>query len=143
MLLRAWLPAATALLALVGAAVPEERGTPGEAFWGEPGVDGGRCCRSLGEVRENIDRIDRELVRLMAERGRYVHEAARFKASPAQVEDPQRIEQIVARVRRAAAAQQLSPEVAEATYRAMVGAFTAYEQGVSAAAQQRKNLERR
>ena len=52
------------------------------AFWGTPTVDGGKCCQSLSEVRTNIDRIDKELVRLMAERGQYVHEAARFKKLP-------------------------------------------------------------
>ena len=94
-------------------------------------------------MRENIDRIDGQLIRLMAERGRYVHEAARFKANPDAVEDPKRIEQIVARVRAAAAAaaEKLPPDVAEATYRAMVGAFTTYERGVSAAAQQKNALE--
>lgn len=70
----------------------------------------------------------------MAERGRYVHEAARFKADPAAVEDPRRIEQIVARVKELAAEQGLSPAVVEATYRAMVGAFTVYEQGIAEAA---------
>jgi glutamate racemase len=125
------------VVALASPTLAQEPSTTGKAFWGEPGVDGGRCCRTLGEVRENIDRIDRDLVRLMAERGRYVHEAARFKATPDQVEDPKRIEAIVARVRGIAAEQGLSAEVAEATYRAMVGAFTADERGVSAAAQQK------
>lgn len=133
--MRFWPLVALGLLAVPAPAHAGEPSTSAGAFWGEPSVDGGRCCRNLGEVRENIDRIDREIVRLMAERGRYVHEAARFKANPAQVEDPKRIEQIVARVKGMAAEQGLSPEVAGATYRAMVGAFTAYEQGVSAAAQ--------
>jgi isochorismate pyruvate lyase len=68
----------------------EEPTTTIPAFWGTPTVDNGACCETLGEVRKNIDRLDREIVRLMAERGRYVHEAARFKANPAQVEAPER-----------------------------------------------------
>src|SRR5208282_1031988 len=42
------------------------------AYWGSPSVDGGKCCATLAEVRDNIDRIDREIVALMAERGKYV-----------------------------------------------------------------------
>ncbi|HSX89614.1 MAG TPA: chorismate mutase, partial [Pseudomonas sp.] len=33
-------------------------------------------CNSLDEVRVNIDRIDRALVGLLAERGRFVAQAA-------------------------------------------------------------------
>jgi isochorismate pyruvate lyase len=73
----------------------EEPNTTIPALWGSPTVDNGACCETLGEVRKNIDRLDREIVRLMAERGRYVHEAARFKANPAQVEAPERAEAVV------------------------------------------------
>jgi isochorismate pyruvate lyase len=139
--MRWWPFVVSTILAHAGPALAQEPSTTRGAFWGEPSVDGGRCCRTLGEVRENIDRIDGQLIRLMAERGRYVHEAARFKANPDAVEDPKRIEQIVARVRAGAAAEKLSPDVAEATYRAMVGAFTTYERSVSAAAQQKSAFE--
>jgi isochorismate pyruvate lyase len=77
------------LVASAVAARAEEPTTSTPAFWGSPTVNNGACCSTLAEVRQNIDRIDRELVRLMAERGRYVHEASRFKANPAQVEAPE------------------------------------------------------
>jgi isochorismate pyruvate lyase len=102
------------------------------AYRGSPTVDGGRCCATLGQVRENIDRIDRAIIGAMAERSKYVHEAARFKKNPAEVEAPQRIEQIVGKVKTLAAEDGLPPEVAEATYRAMVHAFTEYERGIVA-----------
>jgi isochorismate pyruvate lyase len=38
-------------------------------------------CQNLDEVRTQIDRIDRALVSLLAERGLYVKQAARFKHS--------------------------------------------------------------
>ena len=63
----------------------------------------------------------------MAERGQYVAEAGRFKANPAAVSDPARVEAIIAKVRKIAAEDGLSPEVAERTYRAMIEAFTEYE----------------
>jgi chorismate mutase len=97
------------------------------AYRGSPGAAGGTCCATLREVRGNIDRIDHEILALIAERGSFVHEAARFKPDPVSVDDPQRVEQIIAKARGLAAQNQLSPDVAEATYRAMIAAFTAEE----------------
>jgi isochorismate pyruvate lyase len=112
----------------------EEPATTTSALWGSPTVDKGACCSTLAEVRQNIDRIDRELVRLMAERGRYVHEASRFKANPAQVEAPERAEAVVRKAMSLAEENGLSPRIAETTYRAMVRSFIDYEQDVFAKA---------
>ena len=78
-------------------------------------------------MRENIDRIDHTIVTLMAERGKYVAEAARFKKDPAAVSEPARVEAIIAKVRADAEAQGLDPIVTEMTYRAMIAAFGVYE----------------
>ena len=69
------------------------------AYWGSPSVEGGKCCARLAEVRANIDRIDKQIVALMAERGQYVAEAGRFKADPAAVSAPARVEAIIAKVK--------------------------------------------
>ena len=97
------------------------------AYWGAPSVDGGKCCASLAEVRDNIDRIDRQIVALMAERGKYVAEAGRFKADPAAVSAPARVEAIIARVKAMAREDGLAESVAELSYRAMIAAFEDYE----------------
>jgi isochorismate pyruvate lyase len=115
-------------------AYSEEPATTTPALWGSPTVDNGACCATLAEVRQNIDRIDRELVRLMAERGRYVHEASRFKANPAQVEAPERAEAVVRKAMSLAEEYGLSARIAENTYRAMVRSFTDDEQEVFAKA---------
>ncbi len=120
--MRARLWIAGAALALIGASAAE---TP--ALWGEPSVDNGRCCATLGEVRAHIDRIDRAIIVAMAERGKYVAEAGRFKQDPAAVSDPARVEAIIVKARGLAQAEQLSPEVAEKTYRAMISAFEDFE----------------
>ncbi len=83
--------------------------------------------RSLEEVRDNIDRLDRAIIALMAERGRFVEQAARFKTSRSDVEAPKRVEQVIAKVRGLAVEAGLEPQVAEAAYRAMIGAFIEVE----------------
>jgi len=97
------------------------------AYWGSPSVDGGKCCASLLEVRDNIDRLDRQIIALMAERGKYVAEAGRFKADPAAVSAPARVEAIIAKVRAIARQDGLAESVAERSYRAMIAAFEDYE----------------
>ena len=97
------------------------------AYWGSPSADGGKCCATLNEVRRNIDRIDHDLVRLMAERQQYVGEAGRFKKDPAAVSDPARVDAVIAKVRADAAAQGLDPAVAEKTFRAMIAGFEDFE----------------
>ena len=97
------------------------------AYWGSPSANGGKCCANLEEVRENIDRIDHALVRLMAERQQYVAEAGRFKKDPAAVSDPRRVDAVIAKVRADAATQDLDPTVAEKTFRAMIAAFEDFE----------------
>jgi len=127
----------TSLALLVGVGtVASDAGEPPatdtKAFWGTPQAAGGSCCQTLGEVRSNIDRIDRQIVALIAERGSYVREAARFKANPAAVEDKARVEQIIARLRTLAAEDKAPPDVVETTYRALIAAYTEEERKVSA-----------
>ena len=97
------------------------------AYWGAPSADGGKCCATLLEVRDNIDRLDREIIRLMAERGEYVAEAGRFKANPAAVSAPARVEAVIAKVKLIARQDGLAESVAERSYRAMIAAFEDYE----------------
>lgn len=103
------------------------------AFWGQPSVDGGKCCNTLAEVRDNIDRIDRDIVKLMAERQKYVGEAGRFKKDPAAVSAPARVEAIIVKVKALAKDVGLAPDVAEKTYRALIAGFEDYERAEWAA----------
>lgn len=80
-------------------------------------------CESLDQVRAEIDRLDAQIVPLLAERGGYVLAAARFKTQAAEVPAPQRVEQVIAHVRALADAHGAMPEVVERTYRAMIAAF--------------------
>jgi isochorismate pyruvate lyase len=114
--------------ALAAPASAQEASPP--AFWGQPSVDGGKCCQSLSEVRQHIDALDAEIIKLMAERQKYVTEAGRFKKDPASVSAPARVEAIIVKVRASAEAAGLSPDVAERAYRAMISGFEDYERSV-------------
>jgi len=83
---------------------------------------------SLAELRDRIDGIDREIVALLAERGRCVKDAARFKRDAFQVSAPRRQQEVIDKVRRLAEEQGAYPEVVESTFRAMMAGFIAREQ---------------
>lgn len=80
-------------------------------------------CKSLDEVRARIDALDRRIVALLAERGGYVRQAARYKHDKAEVEAPQRVAAVIARVRALAVESGGDEAVVEAVYRAMISAF--------------------
>lgn len=85
-------------------------------------------CASLADVRVEIDRLDAELLRTLAERRQYVLAAAHFKSSPTAVADPARVQAMIA-VRRALAAEQgLDPDMVESLFRLLVEHFIAEEQ---------------
>jgi isochorismate pyruvate lyase len=80
-------------------------------------------CKSLEEVRANIDRLDRQIVRLLAERGGYVKQAVRFKKTAEEVKAPERAGQVIANATKLARELGADISVTEAVYRAMVSAF--------------------
>ncbi len=92
-------------------------------------------CSSIEEVRAKIDRIDRQLVQLLAERGGYVKQAVQFKKTPDDVRAPQRVEQVIAKVKVLAVELGTDPLVIEEVYRAMIRAFIDAEMVALAARQ--------
>ena len=90
-------------------------------------------CASLAEVRAHIDRLDRQLVALIAERGAYVRQAAAFKKTADEVPAPQRVAQVLARVNALAVEAGAEPSVVDATWRAMIAAFIDAERLAQAA----------
>lgn len=80
-------------------------------------------CSSLNEVREHIDKIDSEIVALLARRGDFVAQAASFKKTAEEVKAPNRVEQVIAKVISLAQEQGANPQVVESVYRAMIAAF--------------------
>ncbi|QIE90321.1 chorismate mutase [Pseudomonas nitroreducens] len=80
-------------------------------------------CSSIEQAREQIDRLDQSIVHLLAERGAYVRQAARFKKDSDAVRAPQRVEQVIAKVTALARESGAPIEVVEQVYRAMIEAF--------------------
>lgn len=85
-------------------------------------------CESLDQVRAQIDGLDREIVTLLAERGDYVRQAARFKKTKDDVAAPARVEQVIDKVRVLARESGANPDLVERVYRAMIAAFIEAEQ---------------
>ena len=85
------------------------------------------ACRSMAEVREGVDALDRALVVLLAERQRYMDAAARIKPDRSVVHDDARIEDVVQKVLAAAASADLSPAIAEPVWRLLIDRCIAHE----------------
>jgi isochorismate pyruvate lyase len=86
------------------------------------------ACRDMAEVRSEIDRIDRLLVGLMAERQRYIEAAARIKTRADEVRLEWRIEDVVAKVLAESARRGLCPRIAEPVWRELIDRCIAHEQ---------------
>lgn len=84
-------------------------------------------CNNMSDVRRNIDRLDEEIVTLLAERAGYVAQAARIKTSANNVRIPERIEEVISNVKRLAVEHGLDPSIPEAAYRPMVDAYINFE----------------
>jgi len=84
-------------------------------------------CENMQDVRTEVDRIDRLLVALIAERQGYMSEAARIKQDRNVVHDEARIEDVVAKVKALASEMGLSHAIAEPVWREMISRCIAFE----------------
>lgn len=84
-------------------------------------------CENLQQVRDNINRIDDQIIKLIAERGEYVAQAAKFKSSEDGVKDTARVESVIKGVREKAVKYGADPDMAEAVYREMISRFVKSE----------------
>ncbi len=88
-------------------------------------------CADMGQVRDEIDRIDEALVDLIAERFGYVERAWQLKKNPADATVPWRIQQVIDKVKVRARQRGLPAEMIEmvgAQWRNMIGWFVQYEE---------------
>jgi len=88
---------------------------------------------SLTGLRRQIDALDAELIALLSKRQRCVERVIEIKRAqklPARI--PDRIDEVLERVRKLALAEKLEPDVAVAVWREMIEQFIAYEERVLA-----------
>jgi len=77
-------------------------------------------CETMDEVRFEVDRLDRALVRLIAERQAYMEAAARIKPRKEDVRVPWRIEDVVSKVLAESGKAGLSKRIAEPVWRELI-----------------------
>ena len=84
-------------------------------------------AETMADVRYEVDRLDRLLVEILAERQSFMDAAARIKPNREAVRDEPRIEQVVSNVLKASKEHGLAPEIAEPVWRLLVEKSIAYE----------------
>lgn len=82
---------------------------------------------SLADVRAAIDRLDDQIVALLAQREQHVRRAASLKEDAAAVRAPDRRAQVMARLGERAREEGVDPGVVTAVYTAMIDAFIELE----------------
>ena len=84
-------------------------------------------CKTMEQVRGGVDRLDREIVALLAERFRYMDSAARIKPERGAVRDEWRKADVLAKVEAEAAKAGAPVERLARLYEALIEASIAYE----------------
>ena len=90
-------------------------------------------CKTKEDVRAEIDRIDKALLALFAERHRYVTRMAEIKTDPHEANDPKRIKEVIERMRRRAEELGLDEDQAELIWNTLIAWNVNYEKGIIAA----------
>jgi isochorismate pyruvate lyase len=80
-------------------------------------------CKNIREVRNNINNIDEQIVKLIALRGSFVKQAAKFKKDSDSVKAPTRVEEVISKVKNLAKITGANEEVVENVYRTMIDSF--------------------
>ena len=84
-------------------------------------------CKTMVDVREGVDALDREIIALIVRRQAFMEAAARIKNDRNTVRDEARIEDVVAKVKAEADRLGLSVEIAEPVWRKLIECSIAYE----------------
>lgn len=81
----------------------------------------------IEEIRQEIDKIDTEIIKLLSKRSSLVTAAGKLKKDEQGVRDPKRVEQVINKVKSKAAEAGLDPDIAEKIYRTIISCFVAKE----------------
>lgn len=77
-------------------------------------------CGTLAEARVEIDKLDGQIVELIAARNAYIKQIAHFKTSIEEIKSEERIADVISRVRAKAIELDLSPNLINDIYIRMI-----------------------
>jgi len=77
-------------------------------------------CTNLQEAREEIDKVDEEIIKLIAKRNDYIKQIAYFKNTIDEVKAEDRVADVVSRAREQAISLGLSPNLINDLYVRMI-----------------------
>ncbi|MEW5861739.1 MAG: isochorismate lyase [Cyanobacteriota bacterium] len=80
-------------------------------------------CLNIQEIRQEIDRIDRQIIGAFGKRFEYVKAVAKFKTSETSVKAPERVKSMLQQRRLWAEEHGLNPDVIEKLYQDLVNYF--------------------
>lgn len=86
-------------------------------------ADEWRKAMNLKEIRDEIDSIDAEIIGLLSKRDRWVSQAGKLKEDETDVKAPDRVAEVIQKVRKEAVKTNLDPAVAEKIYRTITDCF--------------------
>lgn len=85
-------------------------------------------CENISEIRDAIDRIDKEIIRLLGERYSYVREVVRFKEPTEEsIVAKDRFEAVISSRKKLAEESGLDPAIIEKIYTDLLNYFIAEE----------------
>lgn len=98
-----------------------------KTYTSDPQKHTSQTAQTMKDVRYEVDRIDRLLVEIIAERQSFMDAAARIKPNREAVYDADRIEDVVSKVLSECEKHGLSKAIAEPVWRLMIERCIAHE----------------
>ncbi|BBG65307.1 isochorismate pyruvate-lyase [Hydrogenimonas sp.] len=77
-------------------------------------------CKTLEELRKEVDKVDDKIVELIAVRNDYIKQAAKFKHTVDEIKADERIEDVLNHVRHKALTLGVSPNMVVEIYKKMI-----------------------
>ncbi|MCF6200533.1 MAG: chorismate mutase [Hydrogenimonas sp.] len=77
-------------------------------------------CKTLDELRKEVDKVDDKIVELIAVRNDYIKQAAKFKHTVEEIKADERIEDVLNHVRHKALTLGVSPNMVADIYKQMI-----------------------
>jgi chorismate mutase len=82
---------------------------------------------NINKIRDNLDKIDIKLLKLIKQRSLLVDQVLRFKKNKNEIIDQKRINFILKKIKKYSIKSKIDPEVTERIWKAMIKGFINYE----------------